>query len=295
MEKISANEAGKRLDVILTERYPHFSRTYFQKLIHEGLVLLNGQQVKKRIKPEEGDEIEVEFALTPETNLQPEEIPLDILLEDDHILVVNKPAGLVVHPGAGNWTGTFANALLFHCEELPGKGLRPGIVHRLDKETSGALVAAKTEEAHRELTRQFADREVHKEYVAICVGSPGNVTICSPLARHPRDRRKFTIDEGGKAAITHVKVEGFDQKLSVVRIQLETGRTHQIRVHLQHHRTPILGDKTYGSSSQNQKYGVERQLLHAHILEFKHPTKGEMVRVEAPLPEDISGFVAKIC
>jgi 23S rRNA pseudouridine1911/1915/1917 synthase len=289
-------EAGERLDRILALRFPQQSRSYFQWLIGEGLVLLNGKPTKKRIQPQVGDEIEVEFALTPEASLEPENIPLDILYEDEYLLAVNKPAGLVVHPGIKNWSGTFVNALLYHCQQLPEDALRPGIVHRLDKDTSGILLAAKTEAAHKGLVQLFAERKVHKEYVAICVGKPGDVTIDAPIGRHPTDRLRMTVPlEGGKSAKTQVKTEGFDGKLAVVRCFPESGRTHQIRVHLQHHRNPILGDPVYGNTSWNQKYDATRQFLHAHRIRFVHPITGEEVTLEAPLPDDMQPLIDRIC
>lgn len=257
---IAEEEAGERLDKILAKRLSGAgSRTYFQFLIDEGKVLVNGAPVKKRAKPKAGDEVEVEYILTPELELKPENIPLKILYEDEAILVVDKPPGMVVHPAAGNWTGTFVNALLYHCREAFSQqmpqipqtsqishknALRPGIVHRLDKDTSGLLIAAKTALTQQRLIDQFMNRQVYKEYLAICIGNPGTGTIDAPIGRHPVHRKEMTIlqkGEGGRPALTHYRVLAFDERLSLVSVVIATGRTHQIRVHLKHLGQPIDG------------------------------------------------------
>lgn len=296
---VTAEEAGQRLDKILAARFQKIrSRTYFQHLIDNQAVLLNGKPVKKRIKPDEGDEVEICFALTPELDLTPEAIPLDIIYEDDDILVVNKPAGLVVHPGAGNWSGTFVNALLHHCRELTAhdpSSVRPGIVHRLDKETSGLLIAAKGPLAQQRLIEMFAQRLVHKEYLAICIGNPGKAEIKAAIGRHPVHRKKMAVlTEGGRQARSRCTTEAFDGKLSLVKVILETGRTHQIRVHMLHHGTPVLGDPLYGNAAANKKYGIVRQLLHAHLLRFRHPITNREMELCAPLPEDFRSLAKKI-
>jgi 23S rRNA pseudouridine1911/1915/1917 synthase len=292
---ITAEEAGERLDKILAQRYlQQYSRTYFQYLIGEHLVLLNGIPVKKRTKPEEGDEVDILFSATPEIDVAPESIPLDILYEDDAIIVINKPAGMVVHPAPGNWTGTFVNALLGHCKalEVPEGSLRPGIVHRLDKDTSGVLIAAKTLLAQQRLIELFAGRRVYKEYLAICCGNPGTGEIDIPIGRHPVHRQKMApLKEGGKPALTRYDTLSFDGALSVVRIILATGRTHQIRVHMLHLGTPVLGDAIYGQPSFNKKFKAERQLLHAYRLRLPHPLTGKMMEFEAPIPTDIQKII----
>lgn len=294
---VTDEEAGERLDKILARRFKEvYSRTYFQYLIDEQLVLLNGIPVKKRIKPQEGDEIEVEFAVTPEIQLSPEAIPLSIIYEDEHLLVVNKPAGMVVHPAPGNWTGTFVNALLYHCGSLPhstSAPLRPGIVHRLDKETSGVLVAAKTLEMQQKLTALFASRQVYKEYLAICIGNPPEGEINAPVGRHPIHRKQMAVVPSGKQAISYCHTIGWNGKLSVVRVVIATGRTHQIRVHLKYKGTPVLGDSLYGNSSLNHYYGAERQLLHAANIKFQHPLTGEQLDLSAPPPEDMDKFIRR--
>lgn len=291
---ITASEAGERIDKVLTQRYEgKYSRTYFQYLIDEKLILLNGVPVKKRDKPQEGDEIEVEFILTPEVQIEAEAIPLDIIFEDPHLIIVNKPSGMVVHPATGNWTGTFVNALLYHCkQELPeSDSLRPGIVHRLDKDTSGLLIAAKTSEAHRALIDLFASRKVYKEYLAVCIGNPGQCVINEPIARHPVNRQKMAVVETGKEAITEIRTLAFNESLALVQAILKTGRTHQIRVHLKYKGCPVVGDTLYGSSQVNTKYGIGRQLLHAYRLRFEHPITKEQIDVKASLYPDMQRFI----
>lgn len=290
---ITPEESGMRLDKILANRFSNIkSRTYFQMLIEKGRVLLNGVPVKKRVQPEVDDEVHIHFILTPEIGLLPEPIPLDILYEDQDILVVNKPAGMVVHPATGNWSGTFVNALLHHCQQLSqDSSLRPGIVHRLDKDTSGILIAAKTERAQQRLVEMFARREMHKEYLAVCLGNPGDNELTGAIGRHPVNRKMMTVLEtGGKPALSTCKTLKCDGKLSQVNIILATGRTHQIRVHLKHHGTPVLGDPVYGNAQVNAKYGVKRQLLHAQLLRFKHPITNSPLEFKAPIPLDMVAF-----
>ena len=293
---INETEAGERLDKVLANRYRSLhSRTYFQNLIEEGRVLVNGLLVKKRSPLQEGDEVEINFLLTPELNITPEDIPLNILYEDDAIVVINKVPGMVVHPAAGNWSGTFVNALMFHCAlEVTAGSVRPGIVHRLDKDTSGVLIAAKTALAQQKLMEQFAAREVEKEYLAICCGNPGDTTIDLPIGRHPVKRKVMAVvEEGGRSAITHCKTLACDGKLSLVQVLIETGRTHQIRVHLKHRGTPVLGDALYGNETVNRKFGASRQMLHAHKLGIKHPVTGKPMQFVAPIPDDMTKLTPK--
>lgn len=298
---ITSEEAGQRLDKILANRFQGVrSRTYFQFLIEQNKVLLNGIPVKKRVLPQIGDEIEIQFICLPELSLEPENIPLEILFEDEHLLIVNKPAGMVVHPATGNWSGTFVNALLYHCQEVQRLidpkaskeiSCRPGIVHRLDKDTTGLLLAAKTAESHEKLAALFLHREIYKEYLAVCVGNPGDVTIDLPLGRNPSNYKEVIVRKnGGKRAISHCKTLCFDGHLSVVSVELVTGRTHQIRVHLQAQGTPVLGDQVYGSVKVNKKYGVQRQLLHAYRLGFVHPFTQEYLDFRAPIPHKMAAF-----
>lgn len=292
---VSEEEEGVRLDRILSNRFPDYSRTYFQGLIEEELVLVNGKPTKKRIKPKEFDEVEVEFACTKEIDLSPEPIPLDVLYEDDHLLVVNKPAGMVVHPAPGHPTKTFVNALLYHCQNLEMGGERPGIVHRLDKDTSGALVAAKNEMIHRKLVALFASRQVNKEYLCIVVGNPGNCRVDKSVGRHPKKRQQMAVDvPNGRNAVTDITTIRTEGQFSLVQASPTTGRTHQIRVHLKSLQAPILGDQVYGISSMNEKLGVQRQLLHAHQLCFTHPVTAKPVQVRAPLPTDFQAACDKL-
>lgn len=298
---ISAEEAGLRLDKIVASRYKDVrSRTYFQSLIDNGKVLINHEPVKKRILPREGDHVEILFALSREMSLEPEPIPLDILFEDDHFLVINKPAGLVVHPAPGNWNGTLVNGLLHHCNTLSSGGTfteqsppRPGIVHRLDKDTSGVILLGKSDAITAKLSTLFAAREVYKEYIAICIGNPGDRVIDFPLGRHPIHRKMMAVIPDGRPSITHCRSLAHDEKLSVVQLVLETGRTHQIRVHLKALNCPILGDSTYGNKQTNERLGALRPLLHSRVLRFRHPITEAMVEVAAPLPEDFAPFLQK--
>lgn len=298
---IRENEVGQRLDKILAERFQKIhSRTYFQYLIEQGKVFVNGEEVKKRYQPAAGDEVQIHYILTPEIGLTPEAIPLEIVFEDNNLLVINKPSGMVVHPAPGHITGTFVHALLHHCRQLPEDKTndaypRPGIVHRLDKETSGLLIAAKTNLAHKRLIEMFSSREIYKEYLAICVGNPGHKEIKTSIGRHPVVRQKMKVlDEGGRQAITICDTIAHKGQLSLVRIILQTGRTHQIRVHMQHIHTPVLGDAVYGNAQANKKYDVKRQLLHAYLLKFKHPITGESLTLKAEVPSDMQIWIDKI-
>lgn len=298
---IEESEIGQRLDKILAMRFSGVhSRTYFQYLIEQERVFVNGEPVKKRYLPSAGDEVQIYYILTPEIGVNPEPIPLNIVYEDQDIIVVNKPVGMVVHPAPGHYTGTFVHALLYHCKELPQESssqsyLRPGIVHRLDKDTSGLLVAAKTSQAHKRLIEMFSSREIYKEYLAICIGNPGNKEIKNFIGRHPVIRQKMKVLEtGGREAITICETIAHKDSLSLVRVILQTGRTHQIRVHMQHLNAPILGDAVYGSPQANKKYGVQRQLLHASVLKFKHPLTGQLLELQAELPHDMQRWVDEV-
>jgi 23S rRNA pseudouridine1911/1915/1917 synthase len=285
------SEEATRIDKLLVGRFPEYSRTYFQYLIEQGFVLLNGEQVKKRIVPEEGDEIEVCFQLTPEMTVEAEEIPLHILYEDDHMLAVNKPAGMVVHPAPGNWTGTFVNALLGHCKNLPTTDpLRPGIVHRLDKETSGVLLAAKTTVAHQKLIEKFATRTIEKQYLAICTGRPKTGLLSAPIGRHPVHRKEMAVLPDGKEAVTDVQIVALNERNSLVLLKPKTGRTHQLRVHLKHLGAPVLGDSVYGTPVDGL-----RQMLHAYRLTLIHPITNEPLTLSAPIPDDMKFWMRELC
>ncbi len=279
-------QSGLRLDRYLALALPQFSRSRLQALIRAGDVLLRGKPVRIRESVRTGDIVRVTVPPLHEIDAQAEDIPLEILFEDDDLLVLNKPAGLVVHPGAGNQTHTLVNALLHHCTNLSGIGgkQRPGIVHRLDKETSGCLVVAKNDGAHQQLARQFAEREVEKIYLALAAGlfKRRRGTIDAAIGRHPVERKKMRVDlRRGRAAKTEYRVLQSGDGVSLVECALHSGRTHQIRVHLRHLGHPIIGDALYG-----KKAGAPRQMLHAWKLGFTHPCTQRRLFLEAPIPED---------
>jgi 23S rRNA pseudouridine1911/1915/1917 synthase len=287
---------SERLDVYLRERYPAVSRGAIQRLIDEGEILVNGQKVKPTHTPRAGEEIQVHWPDARPAEALPEDLPLEVLFEDECLLVLNKGAGMVVHPAAGNEAHTLVNALLHHCEgQLSGIGgvARPGIVHRLDKDTSGCLVVAKTDETHIALSAQFASRKVEKIYHAILCGelSRAEGTIRAAIARHTTHRKRMAVDDGGREAHTSYRILERLRSATFVEAILHTGRTHQIRVHFQHLGFPLAGDLTYGNR-QNQKledltgYKAERQMLHAFHLAFVHPRTGKRVSFEAPEPKD---------
>ncbi len=302
--------AGERLDVLITRRLPKISRSRVRKLIDEGRVLLNGRPAKASTQISGGEVVEVTFPHPPRPPAAPEEIPLDVLHEDEDLLVIVKPAGMVVHPAAGHHGGTLVNALLGRYESLPvpgGPTIRPGIVHRLDKETSGVMVVAKSEQAMTALGRRFHDHDIDREYTAILWGDPPDRgTVEAPLARHPGNRKKFAVIEGGRPAVTHWKVDRRFGFAALVRLRLETGRTHQIRVHMAHKGWPVFGDSTYGGRmhglarmraherdlARKALAIMPRQALHAHLLGFEHPGTAERVRFTAPLPEDMKKTLA---
>ncbi len=283
---VESGEENIRIDQLLANRYKdRFSRTYFQNLIEEGLVLLNGSSVKKRIKPSLGDEIEVEFVYPKGIDLTPEPIPLEILYEDEWLLAINNPADMVVHPGPGHHSGTFVNALLHHAD-IDKEGVRPGIVHRLDKGTTGVLIAAKRFEVQAKLVEAFSKRQVQKEYLAIVYGHPKEGEIKTKIGRDPKMRQRMAVLEEGKEAITRFRTLEERGRLSLLSVDLVTGRTHQIRLHMCHIGSPIVGDPTYGSASVNQKYEVQRQLLHAYRLQLTHPVTKMPLELKAPWPND---------
>ncbi len=283
------DEKCERLDSYLTKRYPLYSRAYFQELIENKQVLVNGQAPKKRTVPSIGDQIEVYLQKRAGPDLTPQNIPLDVLYEDSHLIAVNKPAGMVVHPAPGNWSNTFVNALLNHCEVASTSEFRPGIVHRLDKETSGVMLAAKTEECHQKLCELFAKRAIKKEYLAIAIGKVPSIEINAAIKRCKIHRKKMTIcNEEGKEAITKAELIGFNGNFSLVSLKPQTGRTHQIRVHLKSLGNPILGDKLYGKPSINERYQASRHYLHAKKISFIHPITHTKMEIEAPIPKEMS-------
>lgn len=278
----------ERIDIFLAKRYKEYSRSYFQELIEKEQVLLNGNPLKKREVPSIGDQILVHFKNRPGPDLSPQAISLDILYEDAHLIAINKPVNMVVHPAPGNWSNTFVNALLNHCSLPETSDVRPGIVHRLDKETSGVLIAAKTDLAHQKLSELFASRQMQKEYVAIVIGKVVSQTINLPIKRCPIHRKKMIVcPDEGKEALTEVELLGFNGNLSKLLLKPKTGRTHQIRVHLKHLGNPVLGDKLYGKASINERYKADRHYLHAKKLSFTHPITGKLLTLEAPLPKEM--------
>lgn len=284
--------AGSRIDKYIAVKLGEgYSRTYVKFLMESGFVHVNGEEVKPRYIVSEGEEIILEMPPPEASDIEPENIPIDILYEDEWIIVLNKPAGMVVHPGAGNRGGTLVNALLYHCENLADTGdeFRPGIVHRLDKDTSGIMVVAKTDRALRSLAKQFQQRTIKKRYVALVAGrvEMDNGVVDAPLARHAVDRRKMDIEyEGGKEARTVYHVVRRFNNFTVLKLDLETGRTHQIRVHMKHLGYPILGDTTYGGRGK-----MSRQALHSEALTFTHPDTGKTLEFTVPLPKDMKDFV----
>lgn len=285
---VSPEASGLRLDHFLASELPHLSRSRVQTLIKEGHILLEGKAVKPGDKLRAGQSISVhEPAPTPLADTLAEEIPLDVLYEDDDLIVLNKAAGMVVHPAAGNPAGTLVNALLHHCTTLSGIGgeQRPGIVHRLDKETSGCIVIAKNDATHQELSRQFAARTTLKVYLALALGQfrKKSGVIEVSIGRHPVDRKKMAVIHSGRGrnATTDYRVLREFPGASLVECTLHTGRTHQIRVHLKHLGHPILGDEVYG-----RRGSYPRQMLHAWRLGFTHPRTGEWMEFQAPIPQD---------
>jgi 23S rRNA pseudouridine1911/1915/1917 synthase len=294
--------AGRRFDQVLAELFPDFSRSRLSEWIKSGDALLDGRLVKPKEAVRGGEPITLSVRMEVETDAQPEDIPLDILYQDEDVLVVNKPAGLVVHPGAGNPRGTLVNALLNFDARL-AELARAGIVHRLDKDTSGLMVVARTLRAHTSLVEQLSGREVHRQYLAVVQGTMvAGSTVNAPIGRHPTDRvRMAVVKEGGRDAVTHYRVREKFRAHTLVECRLETGRTHQIRVHMAHVRHPIVGDPLYGGSYRQPKaatealaarlQGFRRQALHAEKLTFRHPATGEPVTTDAPMPEDMLGLL----
>lgn len=295
---ITADQAGERADVLLSHSIENLTRSAAARLLEEGAVLLSGKPVKKNYKTSVGDTLEVTLPEPEPVEAIPQDIPLDVVYEDDDVIVINKPVGMVVHPAAGHPDGTLVNALLFHCgKSLSGinGSLRPGIVHRIDRDTSGLIIAAKNDLAHQSLADQLQDHSLYREYEAVCVGNlkEDTGTINAPIGRHPVDRKKMSIDyKNGREAITHYTVLGRYPGYTYVQCRLETGRTHQIRVHMASTGHPLLGDIVYGSKKSYP--GLAGQCLHARKLTFAHPRSGERMTVECPLPEWFTQVLTKL-
>jgi len=295
---ISAQESGERIDALLARLIDGISRNSAQRMLEDGLVTLNGQPVKKNYKCRSGDQFEVVMPEPESTELIAQDIPLDIVYEDTDLIVINKPRGMVVHPAAGHPDGTLVNALLWHCgDSLSGIGgeRRPGIVHRIDKDTSGLLVVAKNDFAHQGLSLQLSDHSLCRQYEAIVRGGmkEDSGSIDAPIGRHPVDRKRMAInDKNGKQAVTHWHVIARYRGYTHIGCQLETGRTHQIRVHMASRGHTLLGDYTYGAPSPEK--GLSGQCLHARRLKFIHPRSGQLIELESPLPEYFTDVISKL-
>jgi 23S rRNA pseudouridine1911/1915/1917 synthase len=302
---IGPDQAGARLDAYLASQIEGWSRARLHRLIENEDVLVNGKVAKPSYRLRAADEIEVELVSPPADLFTPENIPLDIVYEDETLVVVNKPAGLVVHPAAGTPSGTLANALAYHFQKLPGTPVRPGIVHRLDRDTSGLLVAAKTEAALESLSDQFRDRSVYKSYVALVHGRvlANSGKIDQPLARDRSNRTRMAVVRAGRNALTLYRVRRAFDRFTLLDVELKTGRTHQIRVHLAWLKHPVVGDETYGGGRDNtikdprlraRIRALKRHFLHAEKLGFKHPQTGEFVKFEAPMPPELEDLLTQI-
>jgi 23S rRNA pseudouridine1911/1915/1917 synthase len=300
---LNAADAGLRLDVSLTKAQPQFSRNFIRHMINDGAILINGKTVKPSYTVRGGEQVSIEIPEPEVIEARPENIPLNVIFEDSDIIVVNKPPGMVTHPSSGHTSGSLVNALLFHCKDLSsinGK-LRPGIVHRLDKDTSGAIIAAKNDAAHRSLADQFSGRTVKKEYAAIAWGKPLKDTFFNDgrIGRHPIRRTEMSViksDSDGREAYTDFEVlERFPKKNAFfVRAMPKTGRTHQIRVHLAKLGFPILADVLYGKESALPDLGLARHALHAYRLSVTHPATGKYLTFEAPIPDDMSTALSSL-
>ena len=295
---VTEETAGDRIDKFLAEQYENLSRSFLQKLLKSGEVMVGGRPVKASYKVAEGDLISFEVPEAVEPEIVPEDIPLDILYEDHDVILVNKPKGMVVHPAAGHYTGTLVNALMFHCkEDLSGINgvLRPGIVHRIDMDTTGVIIACKNDLAHNSIAAQLKEHSITRRYQAIVHGAlkDDEGVIDAPIGRSPKDRKKMAVNyNNGKPAVTHYKVLTRFKDFTHIECRLETGRTHQIRVHMASIGHPLLGDAVYGPAKC--PYKLQGQTLHAGILGFVHPRTGEYMEFSAPLPEYFEELLRKL-
>ena len=292
-----AKNIGERIDKFISDSAEEISRSYAAKLCTDGLVTANGKVLGKNYKIKGGEEISADIPEPEELSLVPENIPLDIVYEDDDVIVINKPQGMVVHPAAGNESGTLVNALLYHCGEslsaINGV-IRPGIVHRIDKDTSGLLVAAKNNETHLKLSEQLKERKALRKYNALVNGNIKEDfgTVNKPIGRSPSDRKKMAVVPGGREAVTHYSVLERFGRYTLIECVLETGRTHQIRVHMASLGHSIVGDKVYGI--KKERFNLNGQLLHARTIGFVHPKTGEMMEFSAPLPDYFEAVLEKL-
>lgn len=295
---VKAEESGERIDALLSRNLDGFSRSQIQKLLEQGAVTLDGKALKKNFRCTAGESYDILLPDTAELPLEPQDIPLDIVYEDDDLIVVNKQRGLVVHPAPGHPDGTLVNALLYHCgDSLSGIGgqRRPGIVHRIDKDTSGLIIVAKNDFAHQGLSAQLSDHSLCREYEAIVRGNfkTDGGTVDRPIGRHPVDRKRMAVtDRNSKPAVTHWQLLASYHGYSHILCRLETGRTHQIRVHMASIGHPLLGDFTYGAPSPDK--GLEGQCLHARRLRFVHPRSGEEMELETPLPDYFTAVLTRL-
>ncbi len=285
---------GFRIDKLISELIETFSRTYIQKLIDDEKVLCNGKKVKPSLKVTENDHIVMEIPPLEVPQIVPEDIPLDIIYEDDDVVIVNKPKNMVVHPAAGHYTGTLVNAIMYHCKDnLSGINgvMRPGIVHRIDKDTTGSVIICKNDAAHQDIAAQLKDHSINRVYHAICYGiiKDDEGDIEAPIGRSAQDRKKMAVVDGGKYAFTHYRVlKRFEEdKMTYIECRLKTGRTHQIRVHMAHIGHPLLGDEVYAQGKKS-RFKLDGQCLHAKTLGFIHPRSKEYIETDAPLPEYFS-------
>ena len=297
MENIIVEEENIRLDSYIARKYKDLSRTMIQKLIENGEILVNGQKKKMSYKVNINDEISINIPEPEKTDLKAQDIPLEVIYEDNDIIVVNKPKGMVVHPANGNPDGTLVNAIMaISKNSLSGIGgkIRPGIVHRLDKDTSGIIIVAKNDKAHINLSKQIKDREVKKIYIALVKGAvnENEATIDMPIGRSTKDRKKMAVRKDGKQAITHFKVLKRYLNYTLLEVKIDTGRTHQIRVHMAEIGHPVVGDIVY--SKGKNEFGVVGQMLHAKSLDFTHPTTGKKMHLEAELPQYFKEVIEKL-
>lgn len=301
---IPTEYAGQRLDQVLAQCWPDYSRSRIQEWIKSEAILLNGEAARPRVTVLGGESVELRAEVEEAVAAEPQNIPLDIIYEDDAIIVLNKSPDIVVHPAVGNRDGTLVNALLFHDPDLISLP-RAGVVHRLDKQTSGVMVVARTLAAHKKLVENLAAREIRREYDTVVLGHiVSGGTVDAPIGRHPRDRQRQAVTTTGKHAVTHYRVLQQYGEQTWLRVQLETGRTHQIRVHMAHIRHPVIGDPVYGGRPRIPPHAstalvdtlrhFERQALHARYLTLAHPVTGDVMRFEAPMPEDMRELIAQL-
>ena len=294
---VKKEDENKRIDKLISEIYNDISRVTIQRIISEGKLLVNNNKVKSSYKVNTGDNIEFDLDKPEELNIKAQDIPLNVIYEDKDIIVINKEKGMVVHPGNGRTEDTLVNALMGRCKNsLSGIGgkIRPGIVHRLDKDTSGIIIVAKNDKAHINLSEQIKNRKVNKYYIALVRGNvlENNATINMPIARSTKDRKKMAVSENGKEAITHFKVLKRYNGYTLLELKIDTGRTHQIRVHLSEIGYPVVGDEVY--SNGKNKFGVKGQCLHAKRIEFIHPTTNKKMILEAELPEYFKNILKEL-